>query len=45
MQENIGKYEINPVDAEPSEIAIWEHVNLEFLPPGKIDEEFVKIFW
>ena len=45
MQENIGKYEIYPADAEPSEIAKWEYVNWEFLPPGKIDEELVKKYF
>lgn len=42
MQENVGKYEVYPDNIGPSDIEKWERVDWEFLPPGEIDEEFVK---
>ena len=42
MQENIGAYKVYPADVGPSDVAKWEHVDWEFLPPGKMDETFIK---
>lgn len=45
MQENVGRFEVYPEQAGPSEMEKWEHVDWEFLPPGKADYDFVKTFF